>query len=92
MLISPGPALSSATRGMSNAARRMDVAAHNVANVSTDAFAPLRADGSQGPVGSMDLVGELVDATMLAPFAYTANATVARTAGEMQRALLDIRA
>jgi len=92
MLISPGPALSSATRGMSDATRRMDVAAHNVANVSTYAFAPLRADGSQGPVGSMDLVSELVDATMLAPFAYTANATVARTAAEMQRALLDIRA
>jgi hypothetical protein len=29
---------------------------------------------------------------MLAPFAYTANGTVARTAAEMQRALLDIRA
>jgi flagellar hook protein FlgE len=92
MLISPGPALSSATRGMSTAARRMDTAAHNVANVSTDAFAPLRADGTQGPAGSMDFVDEFVDATMLAPFAYTANAAVARTAAEMQRALLDIRA
>ena len=92
MLVSPGPALSSATRGMSDAARRMDTAAHNVANLSTDEFAPLRADGTRGPVDSMDIVQELVDATMLAPFAYTANATVARTAAEMQRALLDIRA
>jgi flagellar basal body rod protein FlgC len=70
----------------------MDVAAHNIANISTDPFAPLRADGTQGAVGSLDLVDELVDATMLAPIAYTANASVARTAAEMQRALLDIRA
>jgi flagellar basal body rod protein FlgC len=70
----------------------MDTAAHNVANVSTDAFAPLREDGTEGAVGSMDLVDELVDATMLAPFAYTANASVARAAAEMQRALLDIYA
>jgi len=70
----------------------MDVAAHNVANMSTDAFAPLRADGTQGTVGSLDLVDELVQATMLAPIAYKANATVARTAADMQRALLDIRA
>jgi flagellar basal body rod protein FlgC len=70
----------------------MDIAAHNVANLSTEAFAPLRADGSQGSVGSLDFVDEFVEATMLAPIAYTANASVARTAAEMQRALLDIRA
>jgi len=92
MLGSPGPALTSATRGMSDAARRMDTAAHNIANLSTEAFAPLRADGTQAPVGSLDHVDQLVEATMLAPIAYTANATVARTAAEMQRALLDIRA
>jgi flagellar basal body rod protein FlgC len=92
MLVTPGPALSSATRGMSAAGRRMDTAAHNVANLSTEPFAPLRADGTQGPVGSLDLVDELIEATMLAPIAYTANAAVARTAAEMQRALLDIRA
>ena len=92
MLVSPGSALSSATRGMSDAGRRMDTAAHNIANLSTDRFAPLRADGTLAPVGSLDFVGELVEATMLAPIAYTANATVARTAAEMQRALLDIRA
>ncbi len=92
MLVTPGPALSSATRGMSDAGRRMDTAAHNVANLSTEPFAPLRADGTQGTVGSLDLVDELIEATMLAPIAYTANAAVARTAAEMQRALLDIRA
>jgi flagellar hook protein FlgE len=86
------PALFSAVRGMSDAARCMDVAAHNVANVSTEDFAPLRADGGQGEPSSMDLASELVDATMLAPIAYKANATVIRAADETQRALLDIRA
>ena len=75
---------------MTAAARRLDTGAHNVANLSTEPFAPLRADGTQGAVGSLDLVSELVDATMLAPVAYKANATVARTAAETQRALLDI--
>jgi flagellar basal body rod protein FlgC len=92
MHVSPGPALSSAARGMSDAAGRLDTAAHNIANISTQPFAPLRADGSQDAVGSLDVIWELVDATVLAPVAYTANATVARTAAETQRALLDIRA
>jgi flagellar hook protein FlgE len=86
------PALFAAVRGMSDAARRMDVAAHNVTSVSTEDFAPLRADGGQGDAGSMDLASELVDATMLAPIAYKANATVVRAADGMQRALIDIRA
>jgi flagellar hook protein FlgE len=86
------PAMFSALRGMSDAARRMDVAAHNVANVSTEDFAPLRSDGGQGEAGTMDLASELVDATMLAPIAYTANATVIRAADETQRAVLDLRA
>jgi hypothetical protein len=77
MTVSPAPALSSATRGMSDASRRMDAAAQAVANDSTD------------PSG--DLVTDFVDATMLAPFAYTANAVVARTSAEMQGALLDLR-
>jgi flagellar basal body rod protein FlgC len=92
MLVTPGSALSSAARGMSDAGRRMDTAAHNIANVSTEPFAPLRADGTEGAAGSLDLVAELVDATMLAPAAYAANASVARAAAEMQRSLLDIRA
>ncbi len=92
MLVTPPPALTSAARGMAVAGRRMDTAAYNIANVSTEPFSPLRADGSEGPVGSLDFVDEFVDATMRAPLAYTANATVARTAAEMQRALLDIRA
>jgi len=35
---------------------------------------------------------ELVEATMLAPAAYTANATVLRVAAETQKSLIDIRA
>jgi hypothetical protein len=74
MHVVPGPALSSALRGMSDTSRRMDAAAESVA-----------AD-------SPDLVSDLVEATVVAPGAYTANATLARTAAEMQRHLLDIRA
>jgi hypothetical protein len=74
MHVVPGPALSSALRGMSDASRRMDAAAESVA-----------AD-------SPDLVSDLLEATVVAPGAYTANATLARTAAEMQRHLLDIRA
>ena len=82
MHVVPGPALSSAVRGMSDASRRMDAAAQNVADDTTTADA----------VDSAQLVSDLVEATVLAPGAYTANATVARTAAEMQRHLLDIRA
>ena len=86
------PAFSSAAQGMAGAARRFDVAAHNIANVSTEPFAPLRADGARGPEGSMDVASEIVDATMLAPAAYTANATVLRVADETQKSLLDVLA
>jgi flagellar basal body rod protein FlgC len=75
------PALSSALRGMSDASQRMDVAAQNVADDTTS------PDADAG-----GLVSDLVEATIVAPGAYTANATVARTAAEMQRHLLDIRA
>jgi flagellar basal body rod protein FlgC len=40
----------------------------------------------------MDVASEVVDATMLAPTAYSANATVLRVAAEMTESLLDIRA
>ena len=73
------PAFSSAAWGMANASRRFDTAAVNVANGSL----------SSSPT---DMTSDLVDATMLAPAAYTANATVLKVAAEMQRSLLDIRA
>jgi hypothetical protein len=84
------PAFSSAVQGMADASRRFDVAAHNVANVSTEPFSPLRPDGTQGAPGSLDLATELVSGTVLAPAAYAANATVVRVADETRGALLDI--
>jgi hypothetical protein len=77
MHVIPG-AMSSALRGMSAASWGFDKAARDVAEDATD------------PSG--DLPGDLVEATMLAPAAYSANAVVARTAAEMQGSLLDIRA
>jgi len=73
------PAFSSAAWGMANASRRFDTAAVNVANGSL----------SSSPT---DMTSDFVDTTMLAPAAYTANATVLKVAAEMQRSLLDIRA
>jgi hypothetical protein len=87
------PASASAVWGMADAGRRFDVAAHNVANVSTEPFAPLRADGGgHGAVGSMDVASELVSGAMLAPAAYSLNATMFRVADETRGALLDILA
>jgi flagellar hook protein FlgE len=74
------PAIFSAVRGMTAAGRRMDVAAQNIANVSTE------------PSDSSDLATDLVDATILAPIAYAANASVIRAADEAQRSLLDVLA
>jgi flagellar hook protein FlgE len=86
------PAMSSAVLGMGAASRRFDVAAHNVANMSTEPFSPLREDGSQGPEGTMDLSTELVEGTIVAPAAYTANAAMFRAADETRGYLLDILA
>jgi hypothetical protein len=86
------PALSSAVSGMALARQRYDAAAHNIANVSTAPFAPLRPDGTHGPEGTADGVSDLVDGTILAPAAYTANATVARVTDETRKSLIDILA
>jgi flagellar basal body rod protein FlgG len=77
---------------MVDAGRRLDTGAHNIANASTEPFSPLQPDGSQGAPGSMDLVDEMVNTTILAPAAYAANARVVRAADETRGALLDIRA
>ena len=71
------PALSSAAWGMADASRRFDAAAENV------------AAGSASPT---DITSDIVDATMLAPAAYTVNATMLRVAAETQKSLIDIRA
>jgi flagellar hook protein FlgE len=85
-------ATSSALRGLNDAANRFDTSAHNIANVSTEPFSPLRPDGSQGAEGSLDLASQLVEGEMLAPTAYTANARVLETQAAMTQALLDMRA
>jgi flagellar basal body rod protein FlgC len=77
---------------MTDASRRLDVAAHNVANMSTEPFSPLRPDGSQGPEGTMDLASEMVEGTILAPATYGANAAMFRAADETRGSLLDILA
>jgi flagellar hook protein FlgE len=86
------PAINSSVLGMAAADRRFDTAAHNVANMSTEPFSPLREDGSQGAEGSMDLATELVEGTIVAPAAYTANAAMFRTADETRGYLLDVLA
>ena len=84
------PALNSAAWGLADASRRYDTAAHNVANISTEPFSPLRPDGSQGQPGSLDAASELVSGTVLAPAAQAANAAMFRTADELCGDLLDV--
>jgi hypothetical protein len=92
MVVPTASAFASAVSGMAGAGRQFDAAAYNVANVSTDPFAPLAADGTQGPAGSDDFATDMVDANELAPAAYTANAKVAEISDEAYRSLLDIKA
>ena len=85
-------ATSSAVRGLTDAVNRFDTAAHNIANVSTDPFSPLNADGSSGAPNSMDLAQQIVDGELLAPTAYAANARVIETQLAMTKSLFDVRA
>jgi len=97
-------ALSNALAGMQDATLRLDVAANNVANVSTAGFRPSRVDsgvvrpGEAPPVlpgvpdderpSGVDLATELVT-VLTAPTAYAANARVVRAARESGQSLLD---
>jgi flagellar basal body rod protein FlgG len=83
------PVATSAAQGLRNAQRRLEVAAHDVANIDTDDFQPLLEDGTPGDPGSLDLVGEMV-AAMTAPIAYAANAKVLHADGEMRGMLVDL--
>ena len=69
--------LSIAASGMAAAQKRLEVSARNVANVSARP--------------SVDLAGEAVQ-QMVARYTFAANAKVAKLAGEMQKALLDVKA
>jgi hypothetical protein len=71
------PALSTPAMGMADASRRFDAAASNVAGAAP---------------ATTDVATELVTATVIAPRAYTANATMLRAADETRGSLLDILA
>jgi flagellar basal body rod protein FlgG len=90
MQITP-PAPASALTGLADARGRLDAAAHNLANASTEPFAPLRPDGTQGPPGTLDLGGEIV-ASMQATIVYGANLRVIRTEDEMRASVVDVLA
>jgi flagellar basal body rod protein FlgG len=88
MTIAP-PSTTSALAGMHDAERRLDVAAHNVANANTQPFAPLRPDGTTDATDTLDLPTQMV-ALATAPIVYTANAQVVRAADTMTGSLLDL--
>jgi flagellar basal body rod protein FlgG len=90
MQIAP-PASESALLGLTDARDRVDSAAHNIANASTEPFAPLRADGAQGAPGTLDLGGEIVG-TMQATILYGANLRVIQTDDEMRTSVVDLLA
>jgi flagellar basal body rod protein FlgG len=74
---------------MHDAERKLDVAAHNVANANTQPFAPLRPDGTTDSTDTLDLPTQMV-AIATAPIVYTANAQVVRAAETMTGSLLDL--
>ena len=88
MTVSP-PASVSALSGMREAADRLNVAAHNIANANTAPFAPLRPDGSTDSTDTLDLPTEMV-AVVTAPIVYAANARVVRADEAMRTSLLDL--
>jgi flagellar basal body rod protein FlgG len=83
------PSTQSALLGMQDASKRLDVAAHNVANVNTEPAAPLRPDGTTDATDTVDLPTQMV-AVATAPIVYAANAQVVRASDEMTGSLLDV--
>jgi flagellar hook protein FlgE len=88
---------------MRDAAARLDVAADNIANASTDGFQPSRVESSAVPEGGVqfavtlsvlegvDVGGELVSA-MVAQAAFAANARILEQAHALDRRTLDLLA
>lgn len=83
--------LGSALFGMQDAQRRAAISAHNLANMNTENFRPLRADNEAGEPGSMDAAEEMVE-SMSATRSFQVNAKVAQAADETWKSLIDIRA
>lgn len=84
-------ALQNALLGMQDAQRRSAISSHNLANLNTENFAPLRADGQEGQPGSMDVASEVVD-SIASSRAFEVNAKAMRIADETFKSLIDIRA
>lgn len=82
--------LSNAVFGMQDAQRRAAISSHNLANLNTENFQPLRADGAAGQ-GPVDVASEVVD-NMSAARSFQLNVKVAQAADETWKSLLDIRA
>jgi flagellar basal body rod protein FlgC len=71
-----GSAMQSATLGLALNRTRLDGHAHQIANLNSEGYE------------NVDLATEIVG-TLVSSHAYTANATVLRTAAETQKSLFD---
>jgi flagellar hook protein FlgE len=92
-----------AVSGMRDAAARLDVAANNVANASTEGFRAASVVSSEVPAGGVqfavtmhvlegvDVAAELI-AAMVAEATFAANARILAQADRMDRRALDLLA
>ena len=83
--------LSNALFGMQDAQLRAARSSHNLANLNTEGFRPLRADNQLGEPGSMDPAEQMVE-SISAQRSFEVNAQVVRSADETWKSLIDIRA
>jgi hypothetical protein len=90
MTVAP-PTPVSTLAGLHDAEHRLDVAAHNVANASTEPFAPLRPDGTLDAPDTLDMPTQLV-AVATAPIVNTATARLLRAQDTVLGSLLDVLA
>jgi flagellar basal-body rod protein FlgC len=92
-----------AMTGLRDATLRLDVAAHNVANVSTEGFRPLHVVSTEGTAGGVqsiitlgllqeaDLAADLL-AAIVAEAAFAANTRILDQAQRVDRATIDLLA
>lgn len=81
-------ALAISVSGMHAAMRRIEAASHNVANLLTEGFRPVR---THAIAQSVDLAGELVG-MQVARFQFDASLRVADTQADLLGTLLDLHA
>ena len=91
------PSTQSALAGMHDASQRLDLAAHNIANMNTEPAAqtaptaPLRPDGTTDATDTPDRPTQMV-AVATAPLVSAAHAQIVRANDRMLGSLLDVRA